>query len=136
LPLHGVPVAEQRIPGAWIVRVEGRHRAELPDSVGDVARTDVKPRWYRDRIDASTRTTRATRTMHIVVAAWLFVTFTMALTLSNAWAGLAFFAVVGLLPVVLLVAAGARARRSRARWGSVPEEDVHAADHRDAKSDQ
>jgi hypothetical protein len=37
--------------------------------------------------------------MHIVIAAWMFVTFTMALTLSSAGAGIAFFALVGLGPV-------------------------------------
>jgi len=69
--------------------------------------------------------------MHIVVAAWMFVTFTMALTLSSVWAGLVFFAVVGLGPVGLLVALAARRRRA-----SVPQEHVHAADDRDAKADQ
>lgn len=74
--------------------------------------------------------------MHIVVAAWMFVTFTMALTLSSAWAGIAFFATAGLLPVALLVVLATRRRRAGARPASVPEEQVHAADDRDAKSDQ
>jgi hypothetical protein len=69
--------------------------------------------------------------MHIVVAAWMFVTFTMALTLSSVWAGLAFFAVMGLGPVALLMSLAARRRRA-----SVAEEHVHAADHGDAKPDQ
>lgn len=74
--------------------------------------------------------------MHIVVAAWMFVTFTMALTLSSAWAGIAFFAAAGLLPVALLVVLAARRRRARAPSASVPEEQVHATDDGDAKTDQ
>lgn len=74
--------------------------------------------------------------MHIVVAAWMFVTFTMALTLSSAWAGIAFFAGVGLLPVALLLVLAARHRRARARSPSVSEEHVHATDDRDTQRDQ
>lgn len=38
--------------------------------------------------------------MHIVLIAWLFVTFTMALTMGAA-AGIAFFGVLGVAPVTL-----------------------------------
>jgi len=49
--------------------------------------------------------------MHIVAMAWLYVTLTMALTLSGALAGAAFFMAVGVLPVAL----GALLARRRAR---------------------
>jgi hypothetical protein len=55
--------------------------------------------------------------MHIVIIAWLFVTFTVALTLG-VLEGIAFFLVVGLAPVALYVIllvrrrATARARRA------------------------
>lgn len=51
--------------------------------------------------------------MHIVVLAWLFVTFTMALTMHSALAGIAFFVALGLAPVGLLVALLARRARMR-----------------------
>ena len=51
--------------------------------------------------------------MHLVIIAWLFVTFTMALTMKSALAGIALFMTVGLLPVVLYFAIAMR--RSRAR---------------------
>lgn len=41
--------------------------------------------------------------MHIVVIAWLFVAALMAMTLSSPVAGIAWFAVIGVLPVALLV---------------------------------
>lgn len=52
--------------------------------------------------------------MHIVVIAWLFVAALMAMTLSSAVAGLVWFAVVGVLPVALLVWMTARPRAPRA----------------------
>ena len=51
--------------------------------------------------------------MHIVIIAWLFVIFTMALTLKSALGGLALFVVLGLGPVLLYFAIAMR--RSRAR---------------------
>jgi hypothetical protein len=55
--------------------------------------------------------------MHIVVIAWLFVAALMAMTLSSAVAGIAWFAVVGVLPVALLVWMTARRRAPRADRG-------------------
>ncbi len=69
--------------------------------------------------------------MHIVLIGWLFVIGMMALTLASPLAGVAFFAVVGLAPALLLV--WLLARRARPL---VLEEHVDAADDRDAKSDQ
>jgi hypothetical protein len=56
--------------------------------------------------------------MHIVLIAWLYVTLTMALTMDTLIAGLAFFALLGLAPaliVVLLAARRARDIRDRRR---------------------
>ncbi len=69
--------------------------------------------------------------MHIVLIGWLFVIGVMALALSSPLAGVAFFAGLGVAPAALLV--WLAARRSRAL---VLEQDVHAADDRDAQSDQ
>lgn len=69
--------------------------------------------------------------MHIVLIGWLFVIGVMALTLSSPLAGVAFFAGMGVAPAALIV--WLAARRSRAL---VLEQHVHAADDRDAKSDQ
>ena len=55
--------------------------------------------------------------MHIVIIAWLFVTFTMALTMKSALMGVALFAGLGLAPVLLLLAFAARRFRSRAPRG-------------------
>lgn len=74
--------------------------------------------------------------MHIVAAAWLYVTLMMALTLSTVWAGVAFFACVGLAPVVALVLLAARRHRARMDRRSVREDEVHAADDRNAQADQ
>jgi hypothetical protein len=58
--------------------------------------------------------------MHIVIIAWLFVTFTIALTLGGL-EGIAFFAFAGVAPVALYVVllvrrrATARARRAPPR---------------------
>jgi hypothetical protein len=49
--------------------------------------------------------------VHIVLLAWLYVMLTMALTLDSLWAGLAWFALLGIAPV--LVAAWLAARRLR-----------------------
>jgi membrane protein implicated in regulation of membrane protease activity len=51
--------------------------------------------------------------MHIVVIAWLFVAALMAMTLSSAVAGIAWFALVGVLPMALLVWMTARRRVPR-----------------------
>jgi hypothetical protein len=85
----------------------------------------VGARWYRDGAPGSTRA------MHIVLIGWLFVIGVMALTLSSPLAGVAFFAGLGVAPAALLV--WLAARRSRAL---VLEQHVHAADDRDAQSDQ
>jgi hypothetical protein len=75
--------------------------------------------------------------VHIVVIAWLFVTFTMALTLRSAVAGIALFVVLGLGPVLLLAMLAAKRVRSRRERAtpSVRERDVHAPDHADAERD-
>jgi len=69
--------------------------------------------------------------MHIVVIGWLFVMALTALTLSSPLAGIAFFAGVGLTPVVLALWLAARRARSL-----VLEQQVNPADDRHAKSDQ
>jgi len=51
--------------------------------------------------------------MHIVIIAWLFTIGVMALALSSALAGVAWFVGAGLLPVLLLVWLAARRRRTR-----------------------
>ncbi|MFO1396356.1 MAG: hypothetical protein U1F48_04765 [Burkholderiales bacterium] len=53
--------------------------------------------------------------MHIVVIAWLFVIGVMALALSSALAGIAWFVGAGLAPVLLLVWLAARRARVSAR---------------------
>lgn len=50
--------------------------------------------------------------MHIVIIAWLFTIGVMALALSSALAGVAWFVGAGLLPVLLLVWLLARRRRA------------------------
>jgi hypothetical protein len=67
--------------------------------------------------------------MHLVIMAWLFVTGTMALTMS-ALAGLAFFAGAGLAPVGLYAWLKLRAARS------MLEQRVDRGDHGDAGGDQ
>ena len=49
--------------------------------------------------------------MHIVIVGWLFITFTMALTMRPV-AGVAFFAFAGLAPVLLYGALALRRRRA------------------------
>lgn len=57
--------------------------------------------------------------LHLVIIAWLYVTFAMALTSPSAWSGIALFVGVGLAPVVLVVwLAVRRHRAARAREGS------------------
>ena len=72
--------------------------------------------------------------MHIVILAWLFVIFTMALTMNSHLAGLAWFVIVGLGPVAV-VAAIARSRQ-RARNDSVRERRADRGDDGDAQSDR
>lgn len=68
--------------------------------------------------------------MHIVVIAWLFVIGLMALTLSSALAGIAWFVGAGLLPVLLLLWFALRRKRS------VLEREVEARDDGHAEPDR
>jgi hypothetical protein len=69
-------------------------------------------RWYRARNDGTTR-------VHLVIIAWLFVIFTMALTMRSVLAGIAMFVALGIAPVALYMAiAIRRARRRREQQGS------------------
>ena len=63
-------------------------------------------RWYRGRNDGTTR-------VHLVILAWLFVIFTMALTMRSALAGIAMFVGLGLAPVALYMAIAIRRARRR-----------------------
>ena len=49
--------------------------------------------------------------MHIVIVAWLFITFTMSLTMRPL-AGVVFFACAGLVPVLLYAALALKRRRA------------------------
>ena len=69
--------------------------------------------------------------MHIVVLAWLFVTFTMALTMRPFAVGVAFFVFAGLGPVAILAVLAARRRRASMRVARVDH-----GDDRDAEADQ
>ena len=69
--------------------------------------------------------------MHIVILAWLFVTFTMALTMRPLVVAVAFFLAVGLGPVAILAALAARRRRASMRVARVDH-----GDDRDAEADQ
>ena len=51
--------------------------------------------------------------MHLVIIAWLFVIFTMALTLRSVAAGIALFLALGVAPVALYMAIVIRRGRSR-----------------------
>ena len=51
--------------------------------------------------------------MHLVILAWLFVIFTMALTMRSALAGIAMFVGLGLAPVALYMAIAIRRARRR-----------------------
>ena len=51
--------------------------------------------------------------MHLVIIAWLFVIFTMALTLRSVLAGIALFVAAGIAPVALYLAIVIRRARSR-----------------------
>jgi heme O synthase-like polyprenyltransferase len=59
------------------------------------------------------RTPVQSEAVHIVILAWLYVIFTVALTLSSLAAGAALFVVVGLAPALLWLAL--RIRRLRAQ---------------------
>jgi hypothetical protein len=74
--------------------------------------------------------------MHIVIVAWVYVIGMMALTSDSVAGGLAFFAVAGLAPVLVVLWIAARRARSRRRPQSVLEHDVRAGDDRDAEADQ
>jgi hypothetical protein len=74
--------------------------------------------------------------MHILVIAWLYVIGTMALTASSALAGIALFAVAGLLPVLACLAWLVRSQSRARRRASGLEQHVHAGDDPDAEADQ
>lgn len=67
--------------------------------------------------------------MHILVLAWLYVTFTMALTMQSVVAGAAFFLIAGLGPVALAAVVAARRRSMRVRR-------MDRGDDRHAEGDQ
>jgi len=85
----------------------------------------VGMRWYRAREGPSTRA------MHIVVLAWLYVMFAMALTMRPVAVGVAFFLAAGLGPVAILAVLAARRRRA-----SMGVARVDHGDDRDAEADQ
>jgi hypothetical protein len=89
------------------------------------ASPSVGMRWYRAREGPSTRV------MHIVVLAWLYVTFAMALTMRPVVVGVAFFLAVGLAPVAVVAVLAARRRRASMRVARVDH-----GDDRDAEADQ
>ena len=81
------------------------HEREENDRTG----VGVSARWYRERTAATTRS--GTR-MHLVISAWLFVIFTMSLTMRSLLVGIALFAALGVAPVALyMLIAVRRARR-------------------------
>lgn len=55
--------------------------------------------------------------MHLVIIAWLFVVFTMALTMKSALAGVALFTLLGLMPVLVYGAIALRRLRARRERG-------------------
>jgi len=57
--------------------------------------------------------------MHIVIVAWLFITFTMSLTMRPI-AGVLFFASAGLVPVLLYAALARKRRRASGRPAGRP----------------
>lgn len=59
----------------------------------------------------SAASVRIAASMHIVIIAWLFITFTMSLTMRPV-AGVLFFACAGLVPVVLYAALALKRRRA------------------------
>ena len=89
------------------------------------ASPSVGMRWYRAREGPSTRV------MHIVVLAWLYVTFAMALTMRPVVVGVAFFLAVGLAPVAIVAVLAARRRRASMRVARVDH-----GDDRDTEADQ
>lgn len=67
--------------------------------------------------------------MHLVILAWLFVIFTLALTMRSLVAGVTLFVVVGLGPVLVYLAIAlrrVRARREREAQVSLPRDDADA----------
>lgn len=78
--------------------------------------------------------------MHLVIIAWLFVAFTMALTMKSALAGVALFGALGMAPVLIYLAFAVRrlrARRGRGRpRGSRLEGDTNGGDDRHAERDE
>jgi hypothetical protein len=96
--------------------------------------------WRRvaDNGNGATRDIGSRRHVHIVIIAWLYVTLLMALTLSSALAGVAFFTFLGLAPVLFYASLAVRRvrRRREERAGSMRERDVHGGDDADAKPDQ
>jgi len=67
--------------------------------------------WQCDGIVRTQPIQRAA--MHIVLLGWLYVIFTMALTMRPIVAGIAFFLVVGLGPLFVYAALTLRRRRPR-----------------------
>ncbi|MCC6378933.1 MAG: hypothetical protein IT519_08975 [Burkholderiales bacterium] len=76
----------------------------------------------------------AASSVHLVIAAWLFVTGTMALTFETALRGIAFFSLAGVAPVAFHAWARIRALRRARR--SVVEQHADERDDRDAGADQ
>ena len=76
--------------------------------------------------------------MHIVLMAWLFVTFTMALTMGAA-AGIAFFSVLGVAPVTLytwLIVRRRAAARRDSRASAAAKRDGAQVERRDDDGEQ
>jgi len=84
--------------------------------------------WQCDGIVRTQPIQRAA--MHIVVLAWLYVTFAMALTMQPLLAGVAFFLAAGLGPIAIWAVLAARRRRS------VRVARMNHRDDRDAEADQ
>jgi hypothetical protein len=75
--------------------------------------------------------------VHIVIAAWLFVIATMALTFASALGGLAFFVAAGAAPVTFYGWIKLRRLRAARREQAAPlEERVDRRDDADAGRDQ
>lgn len=69
--------------------------------------------------------------MHLVIAAWLFVIFTMSLTMRSAIAGIALFVAAGVVPVALYLMLAIR--RARARHPQPSVGDVSARGSREPR---
>ena len=59
--------------------------------------------------------------MHLVIIAWLFVIFTMALTMHSAIAGIALFVALGIAPVAAYAAIAVRRFKRRREQRSTAE---------------